>query len=379
MKFRGRSYSQRDLRARVGSIAQLGGTRHYTLCEGRAAGVHAVDSDTGSGFRYTVLPDRGLDISLASYKGANLVHLTANGEVHPAYYEPQGLGWLRTFGAGLLTTCGLTNLGPPCNHDGAELGLHGRYANSPASRVSDLSGWEGDEYVLKLRGVVEETVLFGDKIRFIRTISSPIGSKSLHIHDVAENFGFQVSPFAILYHINAGFPLLDEMSKLVLSARATTAYEEWANIDDLHRFSPPTAGCREENFHHTMASDEGGWAYCAMVNPALGDGLGLWVQFKADTLPFMNEWKMMGQGDYVVGMEPCNVPCQSRAALAESGMLATLAPGETREMDLTIGVLEGSAEIAAFTGHVEEICRRTSTPNRSCSAPRTSPSAPNSR
>ena len=65
----------------------------------------AIDVDTGAGgLRFTVLPDRGLDISLASYKGNNLSFLTPAGETHPAFYEPGGLGWLRTFTGGLLTT-----------------------------------------------------------------------------------------------------------------------------------------------------------------------------------------------------------------------------------------------------------------------------------
>jgi len=365
MKIHGKTYARKELLERVGSVAQLGGTRHYSLSEGRAAGVRAVDFDTGAGFRFTMLPDRGLDISLASYKGTRLVYLTANGEVHPSYYEPQGLGWLRTFFAGLLTTCGLTYLGAPCNHDGVELGLHGRYSNSPACRVCDLSGWEGDEYFLKLRGVVEESVLFGDKVRLTRTISSQMGSRALVIHDVAENFGYQRSPFAILYHINTGFPLLNDTSKLILSARETAACEDWASVDNLHRFSRPIERCREENFHHTMAQDSEGFTYCAMVNPSLCDGLGLCVRFKTDTLPFLNEWKMMGQGDYVVGIEPCNVPCRNRAALAKNGMLAVLEPGETRDMHVTISVLDGPEEIAAFTGKVEDINRWVSTPNRS--------------
>jgi len=365
MKIHGRNYARNELLERVGNVAQLGGTRHYTLSEGRARGVRAVDFDTGAGLRFTALPDRALDISLASYKGTNLVHLTASGEVHPSYYEPQGTGWLRTFFAGLLTTCGLTYLGSPCNHDGEELGLHGRYANSPTCKVSDLSGWDDDEYVLKLRGVVEESVSFGDKVRLTRTISSQIGSRSLAVHDVAENFGYKTSPFTILYHINAGFPLLDDTSKLILSARDTTAYEDWASIENLHKFSAPIPRFREENFHHTMAQDSKGFTYCAMVNPSLGDGLGLFVRFKTDTLPYLNEWKMMGQGDYVVGMEPCNVPCRNRAALAKSGRLVLLEPGETREMNVTIGVLEGGQEIEAFTAQVEEIRRWISTPNRS--------------
>ncbi|MHB9037555.1 MAG: aldose 1-epimerase family protein [Armatimonadota bacterium] len=353
MKIAGKSYSRSEILQRAGSISQLGGTRRYTLADGRAKGVSAIDFDTGSGLKFTVLPGRGMDISLASFRGTNLVYLTPNGEAHPAFYEPSGLGWLRTFFAGLLTTCGLTHLGSPGTDGEEELGLHGRHSATPAARVCDLSRWEDDEYVLEVSGVIEDAVLFGDKIRLTRTISARMGSKSLVIRDVAENFGYASSPFTILYHINPGFPLLDASSELALCSKQTTAYEEWADTSSMCKFDSPLINCREENFHHVMASDEAGFAYCAMINRELCGGLGLYARFGADTLPYLNEWKMLGQGEYVVGMEPCNVPCQNRAVLREKGTLTFLEPGESREMIVEIGVLDGPEEIDVFVRRVE--------------------------
>jgi hypothetical protein len=122
MKIGDKEYTRAQILERVGSINQLAGTRHYILNDGRSKGIAAVDVDTGSGLRFTVLPDRGLDISLAAFKGTSLVYLTPNGEVNPAFYEPQGPGWLRTCFAGLLTTCGLTYFGAPGKDGSDELG-----------------------------------------------------------------------------------------------------------------------------------------------------------------------------------------------------------------------------------------------------------------
>jgi len=47
------------------------------------------------------------------------------------YFDPQDTQWLRTFGAGLLTGCGLTSAGAAGEEDGESLGLHGR-AVAPA-------------------------------------------------------------------------------------------------------------------------------------------------------------------------------------------------------------------------------------------------------
>lgn len=355
MRIGSKDYSCADVLQRVGNIHQLGGTRHYVLNDGRAKGVAAVDFDTGSGFRFTVLPDRGMDISLASFKGLSLAHQTANGEVHPAYFDPYGLGWLRTFFAGLLTTCGLTYLGAPVKDGDEELGAHGRQSTNPASHVCDLSRWEEDEYVLELTGVMEESVLFGDKIRLTRTITSRIGARSLAIHDMAENFGYKTSPFTILYHVNPGFPLLDACSRLMLSVKETRPCDDHSakQISKMLQFSEPVAGFHEENYHHVMASDQYGHTFAAMINPDLA--LALYIRWDAKALPYMNEWKMMGQGDYVVGMEPCNVPCQDRVTLRKSGMLQHLEPGEKKEFDLEIGVLEGEPEIEEFLRCIERI------------------------
>ncbi|MBC8876911.1 MAG: aldose 1-epimerase family protein [Planctomycetes bacterium] len=350
MKIGNRDYTREELLRRVGNPAQLGGTRHYTLSDGRSKNVAAIDVDTGGGFRFTVLPDRGLDISLASYKGLKLVYLTPNGEVHPAFYEPEGMGWLRTFFGGLLTTCGLTYLGAPGFDEGQQLGLHGRYAASPARRVCDRSGWDGDEYRVEISGVVEECAVFGDKIRLTRTITTSLGSKALTICDVAENFGYATSPFTVLYHVNAGFPLLDASARLSLTAQESFPLDETsaAGFEQWPVISEPIPDFAEQNFLHTMACGQDGLAAAVLINRELLDGLGLYIRFDPRELPYLNQWKMMGEGDYVMGIEPCNAPCAPRAELRSQGLLPVLEPGQSRTNHVEIGVLDGEEEIDRF-------------------------------
>lgn len=357
MKLDNRDYSRDELLRRLGNRSQIGGTRHYILAEGRAKGVAAADFDTGAGLRFTVLPDRGLDITLASYKGTNLVYLTPLGESHPAFYEPQGMGWLQTFCGGLLTTCGLTYFAAPGRDGDQELGLHGRYSASPARSVCDLSDWDGDEYRLVMRGVVDEGTLFGDKVQLTRTISTQIGSRVIHIDDVAENMGHQPTPFTLLYHVNLGFPLLDESAELVLAAEATEPYDSRsaAAMGEMLRFSEPVPGCLEQNFLHRMAADRSGLAAAAIINRELAGGLGVYLRFPVAAFPYLNEWKMMGERDYVVAIEPSNAPLNNRAVLRREGTLPMLQPGERRAMNVEIGVLDGAAEIDQFCQMVKEI------------------------
>jgi len=357
MRLFGQHYTLEQFLERVGTVQQVGGTRRCRLEDGRETGTMAIEVDTGAGLRFTVLPDRGLDILQASFRGTNLVYLTPNGGAHPAFFEPRGMGWLRTFFAGLLTTCGLTYLGNPGNDGDVDLGLHGRAANTPARQVCDRSGWDGDEYRIELTGIVEEWMLFGDKLRLTRAITTSLGAASLTVTDVVENFGYAPAPFTILYHINPGFPLLDEGSELILSAKSTAPYDDYSasRMAGMREFSAPVHGIREENFLHTLMADAGGRAHAALVNRRLDGGLGLYVSFDAAALPYLTEWKMLGPGEYVLGMEPCNAPCENRAILRERGQLPMLEPGESRTMRVEIGVLAGNGEIEAFAGGINGI------------------------
>ena len=58
-------------------------------------------------------------------------------------------------------------------------------------------------------------------------------------------------------------------------------------------------------------------------------GISLAIKFDTDQLPYLTEWKMMGMGDYVLGLEPCNVPARNRVALKEDNILPYLKAGET--------------------------------------------------
>jgi hypothetical protein len=291
--------------------------------------MRAIDVNSGSGLQYTILPDRGMDISLASFRGHNLVYLSCNGETHPAFFEPQGFGWLNTFAGGLLTTCGLTYLGAPVKDGEEELGLHGRYSTIPAKQVSDLSLWIGDEYHIILRGITEEGHIFGQKLRLEREISSVLGQSVIRIKDTVTNFGYKTSPYTILYHMNIGYPMLCEYSELIIdpekSIPATPFAEE--EIQEFRRFIKPEANREEQVYFHTMKPDRKGEAKVCLQNKKLG--ISLTIKYNADNLPFLTEWKMMGMGDYVLGLEPCNVPARNRVELKEDNILPYLKAGES--------------------------------------------------
>src|SRR5262245_28736766 len=120
-----RQYTPLELKQLAGDMTQLAGVRLVEYQEGRARGLRAAQVWTGSGFRFEVLLDRGMDIGAAGHQGRALA-FQYPGLASAPYYEPRGAGWARTWGGGLMTTCGITFFGQAENDNGEELGLHGR-------------------------------------------------------------------------------------------------------------------------------------------------------------------------------------------------------------------------------------------------------------
>jgi len=351
MTLGGRRWTRAELEARTGSLAQVGGARWCELVEGRGRGMRTVEVDTASGLTFSILPDRGMGIGRAAWRGLSLAFFDAAAEAHPAFFSPRGPEWLRGFYAGLLTTCGLQTLGGPGVDAGEELGQHGRIAHTPASAVADLSGWEGDEYVVRIRGTMEEGVLFGSRLRLVRTISARLGGSTLRIDDEVTNTGTSPAPFVILYHFNPGFPLLDEQATLRVAARSCAPYNEHsrAGFAERFRFGPPQEGWKEQNFLHTVSPDGNGAAHALLENPHCGTGIALTLSFSAQTLPYLSEWKSLAARDYVIGLEPCNAPVMNRAELRGRGALPFLNPGETRRLWVEIGISDDPAGIRRTT------------------------------
>lgn len=350
----GRPWSRAELLSRVGDIHQIAGIRDTRLEGGRASGVRAVEFNGGDGFRFTVLPDRCLDVPHLDYRGVPLNWYSRNGIVAPAYYDSRGSEWLRSFSGGLFTTCGLRQVGQPCVDDGEELGLHGRIASTPAQDVTLSESWEGDDFVLAISGTMRETRVFGEDLRLTRSISTRVGERSLRLHDHVENRGSVRSPFMLLYHVNVGFPVLGEHARLVIADREVQPKDEHsrAHLAEYKTYGPPDPGWFEHNYWHDVQPDAAGVCAAAIVNERLnlpfGQGLGLAISWRRDQLWNLIQWKQLGVGDYVTAIEPANCHTLGRRAERELGTLEYLAPGEIRDFEVTFRVLVGTDELRAF-------------------------------
>jgi len=353
MKLYGRTYSREEVRQYFGDVSQFAGIRRVTLAEGRAKGMDAYEVRTGSGLCFTVLPDRCMDIGMTEHNGRPIAFQSKSGSTAPSYYSAEGEEWLRSFGGGLLTTCGLTNVGPPEQDGENKLGLHGRISNTPAESVCSRMFWEGDDLLLEVEGVMKEAVLYGENLVMHRKIQTTVGKDIIRITDIISNEGFQESPIMLLYHLNIGHPLLDAGIVFTAPISSTIPREPTSieNQNEWSSFEAPSVEAAPCVYFHKMMPDEKGIVTVAVIHKKMK--VGLYLKYQFSSLPFFTEWKNMQCQDYVLGLEPGNCRPIGRSAARHEKELQHLKPGENVTIEMEIGVLtswEGITEFLADMG-----------------------------
>jgi len=358
----GSTYARSDLLRRIGRIEQVAGVRLVTLGDGTERGVRVLEFRTGTGFVFDVIVDRALDIGRCELGGPALGWLSGAGFAGPWYAERQDLGWLRSFGGGLLTTCGLDHALFMADDSAAQYhypaketehyGLHGRVSSLPARLTGYGERWEGESCILWAEGEVRQAAVFGEQLVLRRRIEARIGESRITIHDIVENVGFDPTPHMLLYHVNVGWPALDDGAELLVPAVNPIARGEHG-VEGYRRFHGPTAGYVEEVTEHQVGAGADDRVPVAVVNRRLG--LGLYEVFTRSQLPHHFVWRMLGEGTYAVGIEPSTNRPAGRLDARERGELIILEPGETRQYDLELGALDGEAAIAAFAERVAAV------------------------
>lgn len=353
-KLFGRVFTREDLLEHIGSVSQLAGVKKVRFADGCEEGVEALNIRTGSGLSFSVLASRGLGISSAEWQGKSLAWISPTGDVSPAFYEAHDAGFLRSFYGGLLVTCGLTNVGNDVEDNGKFYPIHGRISSIPASEVAYGGEWQGDDYVMWVHGKVREAVVFGENLLLTRRIVAKLGENRIWIEDTVENQGYEPTPHMILYHFNAGFPLLQEGTALVTPSQLVTPRDDRAEpgMGRYATMDAPMPSYQEQVFYHDVYTDDDGATVAALVNRTVEGGFGLYIKYFREELPVLVQWKQCGLGTYVMGIEPANCHVAGRVKERERGTLQVLEPGEVRKYRLEVGVLTSEAEIADMEARV---------------------------
>lgn len=358
--------TQRELLRRVGNLAQVGGVELLSHEEGHARGTRSIAFRTGTGLRFSVLADRGLDVGAAEFCGVGLCWLPPKGLAAPTFYEGDldDHAWLRVGLGGLFNTAGLVSIGVPQEVDtssygftprlSARYGTHDRIAVTPATRFTFGERWEADRCILFAEGVVRQEIAYGENLSLTRRYEAELGSSSFTILDTVSNDGWFETPHQLLYHFNLGFPLVDEGAE-ILAAEAGPADPLGFASDDREgparwrTVTAPEPGFTHEGYVVPLRQDADGKVAVALVNRRLRGGLGLYLRYDGRQLPTYLAWRMMREGFYAVGLEPATNPFGNPATLVEQGYPIMLAPGEKRIYKLEVGILADAREIDTFS------------------------------
>ncbi len=316
----------------IGNESQLYGVEEYRLVGGKGDGMRILHVRNNKGLVFDVSLDRCADISRISFKGDNLSYFAPCGYVSPQYYDGVGAGFLKSFTAGFITTCGLTAVGSPCNDEGEELPLHGTISNTPCENFSHCV--ENDS--IRIKATVRDAALFAHKLVLEREYVCKLNENVIHMTDTVKNIGSTVTPFEILYHCNIGYPLLSETSALSIPSTKVEARDEHAKegIETCTQMETPQNGYVEKCYYHTMSGEP----VVSIFNDSINKGINL--KYDTRELKCFTEWKMMGEQEYVLGLEPGNCLPDGRDVMREKNILEFLEPGEAREIHLSFEFFE---------------------------------------
>ena len=313
----------------IGNEFQIYGKEEYILTSAFASGVKIWHVKNGLGLDLYLNLDRGFDIVFLTINGVNVNYLSPIGYVSSKYYDDKGDGFLISFSAGFLTTCGLTQVGSPNKDNNVDLPLHGTYSNIPVTNAR----YEDEEDVLILSAEIHDERIFSYKLVLKRKIIISKKENSFILQDEIINKGDEITPLEILYHMNIGYPYLDEDTILKINSNKVVGRDDFAqkdinNWDLMHK---PIPCINEKCYYHTFIDDD---ALATVYQPKLGRGVK--ISFNSHNLHFLTQWKMLRVRDYVLGLEPGNCTPDGRNVMREKGLLDFIKPNEKKTFSFRV-------------------------------------------
>ena len=268
---------------RISNTKQLCEALRVTASEGREKGAELIYCSNGV-LNFVLSASNCLDILRLWHRGSNIGFLSKNGLYTPKDAFPH------VFPGGMLYTCGLDNIG-----DREGFPVHGRMHNIPA----DVKEIRADEAGIRIVGETVAASLFGENLKTVRTVETAFGSGKITITDEIRNEAYRDENYCVLYHVNAGYPMIDEGAEIYGDFAESYSRTAWAeeNAADMLRITYPRDNMEETCYFHVMKAPRVG-----VINRKLGKKLEL--RYSGETLPYLIEWKSMASGDFALGLEP---------------------------------------------------------------------------
>lgn len=335
-----------------------------TLRGGKQEGVGLITIDNGR-LQIEVIETRGLSL-LSAVDGDYRIgwQSPVTEVIHPVWIDlaaRDGKGWLEGFNE-LLVRCGLEYAGAPGRDDEARAGrqadltLHGRIGNIPASRVEIVAEIE-PPYRVSVRGLVQEHSFAGPVLDLVAEVSTLPGEASFRIVDEVTNLSDSLQEFMLIYHTNFGPPLLGNGSQLILPARSVASINssEPSRLDSYAVCGEPKQGYEEEVYVIEPLPDPYGYV-TALLHDAT-ESIGVSLRWRLEELPYFTFWKNLASSSegYVVGLEPGVCYPNNRRVERQAGRLPVLGAKQSRCFGLEIGILNDAERIGELRRNAHEL------------------------
>ena len=335
-----------------GNLEQVAYARPVTYGDGRASDMKAILVKNGK-LEFSLLQDKCLDIGPLSYGGINMTLLSKPGLQGRNPYDTHGEESVRSIMGGAMFTCGFENIHGPRTVNGEEFPMHGRMRTTPMEKVGLDACFEGEDYVLTVKGEGREAALFGENLILRRQVRTVYGETTLYIRDEIENRTFKEDKLCFLYHFNTGFPFLEGGCRVLIPRVECMPRNEDAKQGLGKQFvmDDPVDNAPEQVFLYVPAADEAGNTFAAVVNDRLG--LAMCIRWNVKEIPYLTQWKTIASGDYAMALEPCNVGFESR----EEANAQVLPPMGKHVNHYSLTVLEGREAIAALDAEFAKLSK----------------------
>lgn len=259
---------------------------------------------SGAGLDIAVDLDHGMDLRNAAFRGVPV-------ELALPSDESPDADWLGRWAGGLLTTCGLRNVGPAGDVDGEGFDQHGRASSLKADNVEAVGDWDGDCFTSRVTGTMHEPTREGEHLEWRRTWQMTAGENRLELEDVVVNCGVRHEVVLLLYHVNPGWPLVDTGAVIQVGER-------------IERIAEPSDDGPERVEPLSVAPDDDGWCRARLS----GHDTRFTLAWDSGRLPCFTLWQWPVRGWYAVSFEPATCLPYGRADELAAGRGHVLAPDE---------------------------------------------------
>ena len=298
---------------KISNLQQIASIRRYKYTDGIERDLEVLDCDNGN-IRFLLNVTKALDVMQIYHKGQNVSFISKNG------FTAREVGFLNRFEGGMLYTCGLDYVGAKDGKD-----MHGEFHNIPATVTRNECTEDG----IVVEAVIRDTELFGKDLTFKRRVYSALGSDTVTVEDTLINVGYKAEEYAILYHVNIGYPILDEGARVEADVKECYPRTDWSRqmMGEREHITDAVPNQFENCFFMKLNAKK-----AALINEKLRKKFTL--EYTGEVLDKFLQWKSMGSGDYALGFEPATT------FIDDKFEYKTINPGEEIKITLAMSVSE---------------------------------------